>query len=256
MPSLLPPKYANIPTQLLYNLDLPASARLTAIRIYGLGWRHRYERTDPVSLQELMDICEVGRSTLYGHLATLGDKRVLRYTTVSVGSSKTFVFELIAGTSQGSSPENWSCPENWTPSPEIWTDSAIDAVAVPSSSVHSSKHDRQQQQHTQATHAVEGELEGEAAPSRNLDARSDILDELGIRDPARSHLLAMPHVTHAYLEAWRDWFQAQNHVGIGWVINQLRAAQDSPPATTDRQRYLEWARPPDSAGPYRDFVNT
>ena len=71
MASHVPPQYVNVPVELLYHIDLPASVRTTAIRIYGLGWRRGYERTDPVGLDELLEICEVSRSTLYGHLPTL-----------------------------------------------------------------------------------------------------------------------------------------------------------------------------------------
>lgn len=243
MVSVLPPQYVNAPVELVYGVDLPAAVRLTAIRIYGLGWRHRYERTDPVSLEELMEICEVGRSTLYGHLAALGDKRVLRYTTVSVGSSRTFVFELLMGAPEtaGRAPPGSS--------PEIWTDSALSVVVDSSlsSSVREKyvSHDKQrQQQHNHAV-AVGGVCEGGAEQSRNLDAASGILDELGVLEPTRTELLELPHTSEAYLRRWLAWFEGQAGFGTGWVIQQIRAGIAAPEdretrEKRERQAYLAW----------------
>jgi hypothetical protein len=71
MASPLPPRYVNVPVELLYHADLPASLLRTALRIYGLSWRRGYQRTEPIGFDKLREICGVGRSTLYGHLATL-----------------------------------------------------------------------------------------------------------------------------------------------------------------------------------------
>jgi len=235
---LLPPQYVNVPVGLLYQLDIPAAVLRTAVRIYGLGWRHRYERTDPVSLDELMTICEVSRSTLYGHLATLGDNRVLRYTTVSVGRERTFVFELLMGVP--TSPAGRS-----PPSPEIRTNSAI-GVVVDSSPLSKTIQPCRQQQHTHAV--VVGEsVRGGREPSKKPDRWSRILDELVIREPTRSDLLRFPHVTYEYLQAWADWYLAQEELGVGWIILQMRAGAPAPQPRQaqekrERQRYLEWGR--------------
>jgi len=240
VPSLLPPQYVNVPVELLYELDVPASVLLTAVRIYGLGWRHRYERTDPVSLDELMKICEVSRSTLYGHLVTLGDNRVLRYTTVNVGRERTFVFELLMGTP--TSPPGRSPPGT---RPDFWTDPAI-GVVVDSPLHPGGLSPCKRQQHTHAV-VVRGESEGGRRPSRIPDGRSEILDGLGILEPTRSELLALEHVTERHLSAWADWFNDQEELGVGWLVTQIRVGVPSPPSREareeqERQRYLEWGR--------------
>jgi hypothetical protein len=142
--SHLPPQHAKVPVELLYHMDLPASVRLTAAGICGLDWRHDCERMDVASLEELMEIYKVGQSTLYGPLAALGDKRVLRYTTVSAGSFKTSVFELSVG-----------APGGWSPaSPDFWTDSTVVGGGVSSPPERKERHMNRQQQQQHHRHAV------------------------------------------------------------------------------------------------------
>jgi hypothetical protein len=206
MGSQLPPRYVNVPVGPLYHMDLPASVRTTAIRIYGLGWRQGYERTEPIGLDELLEICEVSRSMLYRHLVTLGAKRVLRYTTVNVGSSKSFVFELLMGARTGRSPPA---------SPGFWTDSTVVVAVVDSSPPEReiTPVNKQQQQHSHAV-AVGGECERGSGPSRKRDdGLSEILDGLGIVEPTRSELLGLAHVTEPYLEGWLAWYESQEGLG-------------------------------------------
>jgi hypothetical protein len=235
MASHLPPRYVRTPVELLYHGDLPASVRVTAMRIYGLGWRKRHEWTDPVGLDELLEICGVSQSTLYGHLATLGDKRVLSYTTVNVGGERTFVFELLMGAPAGPPPE--SCPD-------FRTDSTVVGGGVPSSSESESiPHDEHQQQPHDV--AVGGVCEGGDGASGKADGRSEILDRLGVREPTRSELLRLAHVTHRYLKRWLAWYESQESLGTGLVVTQIRHGVSAPRsrrrrAAAGRRGYLAW----------------
>jgi hypothetical protein len=80
--STIPPQYAVEPTWLLFRNDLPKAELLTALRIYALGWRRRYEGIPPIRVSELCEICGVSRSTLFAHLSHLRIQSVLRYGTV------------------------------------------------------------------------------------------------------------------------------------------------------------------------------
>jgi len=130
----VPPKYAVAPAWLLYDVRISKAVLLTALRIYGLGWRHRYERTDPVTVEELCRITELERSSLYGHIAQLRHIGVLRYATVG-GMIR---FELLAVRAPelpgqlrpfGSEDPSEAAPAE--PSPDSWTHPVIhDVVSV------------------------------------------------------------------------------------------------------------------------------
>jgi len=128
----LPPRYVAAPTWLVYG-DLPAAVYRTASRIWGLGWKHRYTRTDPIPFDDLCEICGVQRSQLYGHLRQLVSTRVLRYTNTA--GKLTFHFDCRP-----------SLQPLLDPSPENRTDAALHGVVVSSSDS-----ETEQQQHLSKT---------------------------------------------------------------------------------------------------------
>ena len=81
----VPPKFAVLPAWLLYDRQLSKPVLVTGGRIWGLGWRYRYEQTGPLTVEELCQICDVERSTLYGHLAQLTSASVFSYTSTRRG---------------------------------------------------------------------------------------------------------------------------------------------------------------------------
>ena len=201
----LPPKFVVLPCTLVYG-ELPRPVALTGMRIWGLGWRYRYERTAPISVDDLCRICGLRRSQLYEHLSTLAATGVLRYA--NVGGELTFLL------SDGVSPENRT---DWT-------------IHDVGDSIHP---DSDQQQQILNPH--------DARESGKPDgAILDVLDEIGIAEPTRSQIAAMGWVDADYLAAWADWFAAQDRVGVGWLVQQIRAGLEAPvPQVQDGRRYIE-----------------
>lgn len=221
----LPPRYANIPTWLLYEVDLPRSVLVTAMRIFGLGWRYNYERTGPVSMDRLCAWCGVGRSQLYGHLQHLVGKDMLRY----ISTGDVFVFDL-RPVSRGVAL-----------SPEIRTGSTLSVVDVSDSDSDSESKLKQQQGNSGSG----GESEGGAGESGFPDwvGRLEALDRIGVLEPTRTELMRLAWAGEAYLEEWADWFEvAREGAGVGMVVVQVRAGVRAPALGREEQVRLDVRR--------------
>ena len=216
---LLPPRYVHAPSSLIYS-DLPTSIIVTGVRIWGLGWKHKYRRTGSIPLQHVCDICELSRTQLYEHLARLVGTGVLRYTNID--GQFTFHFDWEDRRGPTVCHTSSTGPIRVRPSPENRTGGAVSVVAVSSSREELSPHEKQQ--HSTHTHAVGGECERGSGPSGKPDwAASEILDAgaskileaLGIGEPTRSQLLRLAHVTERYLAGWLAWYRSQDRLGRG-----------------------------------------
>lgn len=113
----IPPQYSIAPSWLLYSQDLPKPVLVTALRIYGLGWRHRYQYSDPITIDELCRVLGLERTQVYEHLAQLGG--VLRYDTIA--GTMRFQFSGDA-CPPASSPTHIELTEGQRLSPENRTD--------------------------------------------------------------------------------------------------------------------------------------
>lgn len=212
--SLIPPRYVNIPSSLAYG-DLPKSVIVSGLRIIGLAWCYRYERTDPISIEDLCQICSVTRSNMYGHLGQLLAANVFQYTTVA--GRLTFTFQQS------------------NPSPVFRTDPTLGGAVDP---------EIQQQQYSHAFDS-QGESEGDGVQScfRDWQERLDILDYIGVREPVRSEIAGLEHASVEYLEGWAGWFHTQSELGVGALIPQLRA---NVPAPETHDKYI--------GGRYSQFI--
>ena len=65
-----PPSYVNTPVVIAY-AEADDGLIVTMTRVLGLCWRHNYERTPPLTPDELADLVGRPRTTLYRHLAIL-----------------------------------------------------------------------------------------------------------------------------------------------------------------------------------------
>jgi len=205
--SPLPPQYVNVPSSLVYG-DLSAAVIVTGVRIYGLGWHYRYTRTDPIAFADLCALCDIGRSQLYDHLGRLVTAGLLQYT--NIGGRFRFTFRQTGI------------------SPVFRTDPTVSAAIDPDPEFSGCK---QQQQSNLLV--PEGGTGGGQAPSGIPDwaERLEILDRIGIREPARSEIATLAHADSAYLQAWAGWYDGQHTVGIGGLLAQLRAAVPAPRVT-------------------------
>ena len=204
--SLIPPHYVNVPSSLAYG-ELSRTVIVTGLRIYGLGWRHRYTRTDPIAIADLCAVCGVSRSKLYEHLGRLVTARMLQYTNTA--GRFTFTFR----------PDRSS--------PVFGTDQALGVVVDPDSDSCSKSPENQQQQYS---HGFEGGCGGDAIQSRFPDwqERLAVLDRVGVLEPVRSEIAGLGHITLPELEAWETWFASQSKLGVGALIAQLRAGVPPP----------------------------
>lgn len=234
----IPPLFVYAPVALVYG-DLPRPVVLTGLRIWGLGWRRGYESAGPVGEDELLALCGIGRSTLYGHLARLATLGVLRYS--STGGEYTFLFNKVEPMSR--SPENRTeqsrkpdcSPENWTGgSPENRT--AIVVVGSPLSVSASITEEEVQQQQKQQNTSSGGECEGGELPSDFPD-RLAALDALRIVGVVRGELARLDWATKEYLEEWVDWATmdaGSRGLGAAFYVTQIRAFERAPRARMGR----------------------
>ena len=70
MKPALPPSYVNMPVSIAY-ADVDDALIVTMTRILGLCWAHDYERTPPLSADQLIELTGRPRTTLYRHLGVL-----------------------------------------------------------------------------------------------------------------------------------------------------------------------------------------
>jgi hypothetical protein len=81
----------------------------------------------------------------------------------------------------------------------------------------------------------DGQLPQEA-PLLSASSISDRLRQLGVSEPTRSRLAALPHLAEPdYLAAWVRWFEHQTGKGSGWVIRQIEVGDPPPSASGSHQ---------------------
>jgi len=235
----------NVTVWLLYQVDLPPSVRVTGMRIFGLGWNHDYERTDPVSLAQLRTWCGLSRARIYGHLRQLRLAGVLRYTALA----EVFVFDLRPMRTHGG-------PARAGPSLNNETRHVLSVVVVDSplseeslDSIEEKK--EQQQQHTSSLEGGSGgaglSLNNETRPvvsAWGRRVRLEALEKMGVLEPVRSEIARLEWANLGYLMRWLFWLEDQDGVGVGLVIQQMRMGEEAPVAVDmrerERRRYLEW----------------
>ncbi len=209
---LLPAVYVNAPVCLVYG-DLPRSIALTGIRIWGLGWRYRYERSAPIAEGVLREICGLSRRQLYEHLARLMATGVLRYS--NTGGQFTFHFDPAQRSRAGPSAENR-------------TDWALGVVVVPDSLSGDSLDSRKEKQQQHIVPSLGGECEGGEGECGfpHWEDRLAAMDEMGVLPPVREELAGQQG--QGYLWEWAEWLTTQDALGVGWAVQRMRAGDRAP----------------------------
>jgi len=231
----LPPRYANIPTWLLFEVELPRSVRLTAMRIYALGWSHDYEYTDPVTLDDICEWCELSRRQIYDHLCRLASKGVLRYTLLDRAGLR-YVFDLRPIRAHGARAG---------PSADFRTGTALSVVASSTDLEDTSTLEEDQQQLVPVLGGGRGgggasaEIRTGANGIPDWEMRLEVLDEMGVMEPTRSQVARLEYATVEFLEDWADWFLTQDAVGTGFVVWSIRAGQEAPRLSRDQAARLD-----------------
>ena len=235
----LPPQYVYAPASLVYG-DLPRSVILTGIRIWGLGWRYRYERTGKIREQELLEICGLSRSQLYEHLGRLVATGVLRFTNIAGGYL--FVFDRTAARIRaGPGPPGVSSPENRTPCPlsvVVGSSLAEDACLTV----------EEQQQHVVSSSEGGSGGEGRRVRKTGLEGAGEsgkpdwaerlaVLARIGVWEPVRSELAGLKWATREYLTMWAEWFEGrEDQVGVGLLVLAIRRGDEAPATVARRGR--------------------
>lgn len=230
----LPTRFVAVSTWLLYEADLSAPVLRTVQRLLGLAWQHKYQRTPPYHEDVLAAVCDVERSTLYGHLREAVSKGVLRYSSASPGVKVIEFDERCSARRSTSSPQvvDNSCPESWT------DPGTCHVVCDP---LHEDG-----DTHDMTTHG--GDL------SNSLDRLREHLDE-----PV-AQLLARSYQDEA-IDQVLAWYQAGTRAeeirGPGWIKWALenrrqagrivsRWSKSTKAGDASRRRYIE--------GPYADYI--
>lgn len=105
-----PPKYVNVPVDVLLDRSIPAAVRDTYIQIRALAWASGYEKTPPFTFAVLAQMIGKDRSTVYEHVRLLGERSQLLFEDAG-NSAYTFLFPSsysensynVEGVSSGSS---------------------------------------------------------------------------------------------------------------------------------------------------------
>jgi len=70
---LLPPKFINVPADIAYDTTVPPGVFRTYVQLRGLLWG-KEEETQDFTIKQLMEVTNLSRSALYGHLGILRDR--------------------------------------------------------------------------------------------------------------------------------------------------------------------------------------
>jgi len=81
---LLPPSHVIVPVGIIYNKELQPALRDTWIQLRGLAWGR--SETPELSIQQLSEILDKSRSTIYDHLRLLGLRGALSMRSASSGA--------------------------------------------------------------------------------------------------------------------------------------------------------------------------
>jgi len=247
-----------LPIRLLTGEGLTRSAMITGQRIWALGWRYRYRRTEAATRHELCEICEVRESQMYQHLGELRAAGVLEYERPRDGR---YVFELRDGDDGHLDPGRGETPAvrgGYAPGtgeregdhlgaaaeiPENRNLPSMIDVVVESHAELDCVNQSDHQQQSGHVLVFGGECEGGADRVR----KTGLLAELGVLEPTRSELAGLAHVDDGYLEAWGGYMRAHPELGVGWLVVQVRAGDRPPMVSGDRDpaayvsgRYAEY----------------
>jgi hypothetical protein len=80
--SLIPPSFVNVPSEPVYDAELPDPLFRTYIRLRGLAWQSRYRETPPLRVEDLAEICHHNVRSTWGHLSALRDLGLVTWHTV------------------------------------------------------------------------------------------------------------------------------------------------------------------------------
>lgn len=241
----LPPRYVKVPVELWTKWpELSKGERWTAATLAALTWTRGERVTEAIPVEELADLCEVGVSTLYGHLSRLGRVGVLSYYQVK--GDVTAVFNV---------DDRLQTPARASPTPESWSPLQKAGVHVVVESTPSGKESMitpgKEQQHYDSLLAG-GESEGgngrspenQSEPLQKTRVDTQVLERLealGILEPVRSELAGLEYVGVEYVEAWARWFEQQMELGVGGLVLQIRAGVE-PPLTEAQKRRRSYER--------------
>ena len=81
--SILPPKYINVPVEMVYTDAIPPALRDTWIQLRGLAWQN--DETPELKASELANILSKSESTVYGHLSRLHNYSLLLLEKTATG---------------------------------------------------------------------------------------------------------------------------------------------------------------------------
>jgi hypothetical protein len=88
----LPPKYANIPAQQLYSLELTDSLFRTLAQIHGLAWKTKGDYTPVITVLALAELRGLQERRMYDHLTELKKMRYIRIK--NCGHNKIIIYPL------------------------------------------------------------------------------------------------------------------------------------------------------------------
>lgn len=216
MKPIVPPQYSIAPTWLLYGEELSKPVLVTALRIFGLGWRHHYERIAPIGLDELCELCGLGRTQMLGHLSLLKAKGVLRYATTDAIVTVEFCRPMTTR----------------SPSPENRTDGALHVVVSSSSS------EPEQQQYSPTPTARESgkpDCDESGFPDDPGDLVAE-LSEILAPEVAERLVARYPERIMRQLEHYLWTLDRGTLAGPGWLVRAIEEDWELP---AEVQRWLE-----------------
>lgn len=226
--SLIPPSFVNVPSDPVYDAELPDPLFRTYIRLRGLAWQSKYQETPPLRVEELAELCHHNIRSMWGHLSALRGLGLVTWHT----AQGRMVFDL-------------------QPLQKFAVDhDGVVATDPPGQ-------EQQQQQPLLQTFAVDPpSLQNFAADERRA-ANLAALAAYGVdaSSPAAQETAQLDHVTPDLVRAWGEHLRSQPCRNLpGLLLYKLRTTQ-SPPRTDERrggsrQGISATSSPQDAADPH------
>jgi len=204
--SLFPPRYVNVESRAVYDLDLPDPLFRTFVRIKGLAWDADGKWTPPLTVEELAAICGKKERAMWGHLTSLRKRQYITWETMGDG-------RIIIRFNQRKRPlQKFAELQNF----------AVPSISDDDAAADISNQDKEQQQSSSLIGVQKDAVLQNFAVEENLQA----LAEFGVNpsEGFAKEVAALPHVTPELIRAWGEHYRMRKgiHNLPGLLLHTLR----------------------------------
>ncbi len=142
MPLKPPPRFVNVPADVIFNANLPDALLRTLAQLHGLAWQTKGERTPPATVAEFARLRGLKERRMYDHLRDLKTAGYIRVENLGHGQIIIFPLRWDLGAALPADDDNPSRPADEKTRPLRWaSDTGLSASApdVTDTAIHCSK---------------------------------------------------------------------------------------------------------------------